>query len=909
MPMDIPKHIDPKDIEGKWYERWKKDKVFHAEVDWSKKPFSMVIPPPNVTGSLHMGHALNVTLHDIVWRFKHMQGYNTVWVPGTDHAGIATQTVVERKLLAEEGKTRWELGKEEFIKRVWQWKEESGGRILSQMERMGISVDWDRLRFTMDEVCSRAVRRAFKTLYDKGLIYRGDYIINWCPHDMTALSDLEVEHEEIDGFLVYSKYPFTDGTGYMVVATTRPETIPADVAIAVNPKAEYVLVEKDGKKYLFGKVVVDNDSLGWGEYNVVETYKGKDLVGKFEMKLPIGPEDRVIGIITDEEIDPDFGTAALKVTPAHDAVDFEIGKKYNLPIISVINLDGTMNEQAGPELAGLDRFEARDKAIEIMEQKGLVALKQPYKIPVGKCYRCGTIIEPMVSKQWFVKLTAMVDEAKKTVEEGRTRIIPDRWTKVYFDWMNNIKDWCISRQIWWGHRIPAWYCKDCGHITVAEETPEKCEKCGSTNIEQDPDVLDTWFSSALWPFEVFGWPEETEDLKYFFPTSLLITGWDILFFWVSKMIFMSVHLTGKEPFKDVYLHGLVRDEKGQKMSKTKGNVVDPLELVDKYGADGLRFGLAHLVSKGQDIKLSEEKIEHGRNFMTKIWNASRYILMRLDGETPARPENMESELTLPSKWILSRLTQVKKQMTELLEDYEFGAAARLIEDFFWKEFCDWYLELSKFEDTEATRWTLLTVLKDSLKMIHPFMPFVTEEIWSLLPDYDGTYIVESGWVSPDEYMWEDILEEADKFMEVVRGIRALKADIGLGMKKVPMVYVKGEGIDEFIQRWGKYIEGLARLESLEGVDTKPHGAYSVVARDIVLYLPLEGLLDIEAEKKRLQKKLAQLEKEISRRAKKLANENFVKKAPAEVVEKVKAELEDLSSQKERVLEHLKDLEA
>jgi len=474
--------------------------------------------------------------------------------------------------------------------------------------------------------------------------------------------------------------------------------------------------------------------------------------------------------------------------------------------------------------------------------------------------------------------------------------------------MENVRDWCISRQIWWGHRIPAWYCKDCGHITVSEDTPQACEKCGSTNIEQDPDVLDTWFSSALWPFEVFGWPEETEDLKYFFPTSLLITGWDILFFWVSKMIFMSVHLTGKEPFKDVYLHGLVRDEKGQKMSKTKGNVIDPLELVDKYGADGLRFGLAHLVSKGQDIKLSEEKIEHGRNFMTKIWNASRYILMRLDCKVPSRPDDMENDLTLPSKWILSRLSEVKKQITQLLEDYEFGAAARTIEDFFWKEFCDWYLELSKFEDTEATRWTLLTVLKDSLKMIHPFMPFVTEEIWSLLPDYDGTYIVESGWVSDETFTWPDVVEEASVFMDVVRGIRALKADASLGMKKVPMVYVETPEMKSFVERWGRYIVGLARLESLNAVSEKPKGAYSVVAKDFVFYLPLEGILDVEAEKQRLAKKLAALDKEIGRREKKLANENFVSKAPAEVVEKVKRELEEYKTERRRVEEHLKDLE-
>ncbi len=903
--MDIPKHLNFREVEQKWYSRWKDDKVFHAEVDWSKKPFSMVIPPPNVTGSLHMGHALNVTLQDIMWRFRKMQGYNAVWVPGTDHAGIATQTVVERKILREEGKTRWELGKEEFIKRVWQWKEESGGRILTQMERMGIAVDWDRLRFTMDEVCSKAVRRAFKELYDRGLIYKGDYIINWCPHDMTALSDLEVEHEEIDGFLYYVAYPFVDGSGYLVVATTRPETIPADVAIAVNPKAEYVLVQKDGKRYLFGKIVVEGDSLGWGEYDVIETFKGEDLVGKFKVKLPIGPSDREIGIITDEEIDPDFGTAALKVTPAHDAVDFEIGKRHNLPIIVVINLDGTMNENAGPELAGLDRFEAREKADEVITQRGLMVKKEPYKIPVGRCYRCGTIIEPMVSEQWFVRLTAMVDEAKKVVEEGRTRIIPERWTKVYFDWMDNIRDWCISRQIWWGHRIPAWYCEDCGHITVSEETPERCEKCGSTNIKQDPDVLDTWFSSALWPFEVFGWPEETEDLKYFYPTSLLVTGFDILFFWVSKMIFMATHLTGKEPFKDVYLHGLVRDEKGQKMSKTKGNVIDPIDLLDKYGADGLRFGLAALVSKGQDIKLSEEKIEHGRNFMTKIWNASRYILMRLDGRVPQRPS--EDELPVASKYILTRLDEVKKQMTELLEDYEFGAAARLIEDFFWREFCDWYLEMSKIHDDEATLWTLYKVLMDSLKMLHPFMPFVTEEVWSLLPGTEG-YLVLSGWPRLDGWGYSDVVSSAEKFKEVVRGIRALRADTGLHTQRLDMVYLDIPEVRGFIEMWKPYILHLAKLNSLEPVPEKPPKSYSVVVSDIVVYLPLEGVLDVEAEKARLSKRLAKLEKEMERREKKLANENFVKKAPAEVVEKVKTELEELKKEYGRLKAHLDELE-
>ena len=702
----LSKGYEPADVEGKWYSYWEERGLFRPDMDSKNDPFCIVIPPPNVTGFLHMGHALNNTLQDILCRYKRMDGYNVLWQPGTDHAGIATQNVVE-KALASKGLTRHEVGREKFIDMVWSWREEYGGGIINQLKRLGSCCDWSRERFTMDEGLSRAVRTVFVQLYEEGLIYRGDYIINWCPRCHTALADLEVEHEERESHLYHVRYPFEDGNGYLVVATTRPETMLGDTAVAVNPEDE----------------------------------RYSDASGRHVI-LPL--VNRPIPVIFDRYVDMEFGTGALKITPAHDPNDFEIGTTHNLDRVKVIDDDGKMNELAGP-YRGMDRFECRERVLEDLKSAGLLEKVEPYQHAVGHCYRCKTMIEPLLSKQWFVRVKPLAEKAIAAVRDGRTRIVPLQWEGVYYDWMTNIRDWCISRQIWWGHRIPAWYCEKCNELIVAREAPETCPSCGSSALRQETDVLDTWFSSALWPFSTLGWPDHTEYLRTFYPTSVLITGFDILFFWVARMMMMGIHFMGDVPFRDVYIHALVRDAEGKKMSKSKGNVIDPLEVIDRFGTDAFRFTLAALAAQGRDVKLSEERIAGYRNFVNKIWNSARLALMNLD-ESDAVTGPDDEVLSLADRWILTRLRDVTRDVRAALEDYRFNDAAALCYHFTWHEFCDWYLEMAKqglySEDEDlkrSTRSVVRTVLLGVIRLMHPFMPFVTEEIWSRMPGTEGKH--------------------------------------------------------------------------------------------------------------------------------------------------------------------------
>ena len=705
MPKEIlAKGYEPKEVEEKWYRYWEENNLFRAEPNTDKEPYSIVIPPPNVTGSLHMGHALNNTLQDILCRYKRMKGYSVLWQPGTDHAGIATQNVVEKDL-ALKGTDRHQVGREKFVELVWDWREKYGGVIINQLKRLGCSCDWSRERFTMDEGLSKAVREVFVRLYEEGLIYRGDYITNWCPRCQTALADLEVEHDELDSSLYYIRYIFEDGKGYLTVATTRPETLLGDTAVAVNPEDE----------------------------------RYKDLSGA-RVLLPV--LKKPIPVIFDTYVDTSFGTGALKITPAHDPYDFEIGNTHRLERIKVIDEEGRMNELAGP-YNGMDRFECREKILEDLEKSEQLEKIEPYRHAVGHCYRCRTMIEPLLSKQWFVKVGPLAEKAIASVKDGRTRIVPTNWEGVYYEWMNNIKDWCISRQIWWGHRIPAWYCKACGEIIVAKETPKKCTSCDSEDLEQETDVLDTWFSSALWPFSTLGWPDSTKELETFYPTSVLVTAFDILFFWVARMMMMGIQFMGDVPFRDVYIHALVRDAEGKKMSKSTGNIIDPLEVIDQYGTDAFRFTLAALAAQGRDIKLSEERISGYRNFVNKIWNSARLVLMNLDEKT--EPEVKDIIHNLPERWILTRLGQVSKEMAEAIDEYRFNRAASLCYQFVWHEFCDWYLEMAKpalyGEDDSlkrATRFVIQESLAAVLRLIHPFMPFATEEIWQRLPASQGS---------------------------------------------------------------------------------------------------------------------------------------------------------------------------
>ncbi len=877
MKVELEKVYNPKNVEDKWLKFWLESGFFTAdEKDDVRPTYSIVIPPPNVTGSLHMGHALNATLQDILVRYKRMQGYNVLWVPGTDHAGIATQTVVEREI-AKEGKTRWDLGREEFLKRVWEWKEKYGNYIVEQLKRLGCSCDWTRLRFTMDEGFSRAVREVFVRLYEEGLIYKGSYIVNWCPRCLTALSDLEVEYEEEEGYLWYIKYPLEGSDGFITVATTRPETMLGDTAVAVNP-------EDDRYRHLVGKNVV----------------------------LPF--VDRRIPIIADSYVDPEFGTGALKVTPAHDPYDFELGKKHNLPVVVVMTTDGRMNDNAG-KFAGLDRYEARRAIVKELEEMGLLEKVEPIRHSVGHCYRCNTVIEPYVSEQWFVKTKPLAEPAIRAVEDKKTRIIPERWEKVYFEWMRNIRDWCISRQIWWGHRIPAWYCEDCGKISVSREDIVKCLHCGSLNIRQEEDVLDTWFSSALWPFGTLGWPEETELLKKFYPTSCLVTGFDILFFWVARMMMMGLKFMGDVPFRDVYIHALIRDEHGQKMSKTRGNVIDPLEMMEKYGTDALRFTLTILAAQGRDIRLSEKRIESYRNFINKIWNASRFVFMSLDGFEERGIS--KDELSLADRWILSRLNKLKDRVKRALDEYEFDEYAQSIYNFFWHEFCDWYIEISKlYLKEEASKLRvqniLVKVLDEVMRLAHPVIPFITEEIWQNLPIRKES---ESICVSKfPEVEYDLIDDEAESSMglviDLITAIRNIKSDVNIPItRKLPALIKLDEGFEGIIEEAKEYIVSLANLSELTyGYDVKrpPKSGVRVVGR-IEVYVPLGDVIDVDRELERLKKELRRVEEKLEFIDKKLSNREFVEKAPMEVVQKEIDSKQELEAKKNRLIDAIKSI--
>lgn len=869
---NIPKVYDPASVEKKWYEFWEKNRYFHAEPEPGKKPFSIVIPPPNITGKLHMGHALDNTLQDILIRWHRMMGDNTLWMPGYDHAGLATQIKVEEVLKKEEGKTRFDLGREEFVKRVWAWKEEYGDRIINQLKCLGISCDWERKRFTMDEGCSRAVRETFVSLFEKGLIYKGTRITNWCVNCHTALSDIEVEHEDTPGHLWYVRYPVVgEEDTYLTIATTRPETIPGDTAVAVNPEDE----------------------------------RYAKLIGK-TLRLPI--LNREIPVIADSYVDTKFGTGAVKITPSHDPNDYEMGLRHNLPEIVVIGKDGVMTEEAGP-FAGLERYECRKQIVARLKEEGYLVKIEEHSHAVGHCQRCHNIVEPLVSTQWFVKMQPLVKAAVDCVTDGRTQFVPERFTKNYTGWMENIHDWCISRQIWWGHRIPVWYCDDCGEMSASRTDLEKCPKCGSTHIHQDEDALDTWFSSALWPFSTMGWPDNTELLKQFYPTSVLVTGYDIIFFWVARMLIMGMEFMKEIPFEKVFIHGLVRDSQGRKMSKSLGNGIDPLEVIEKYGADTLRFMLITGNTPGNDMRFYWERVEGTRNFANKIWNASRFALMNMEGY------DKDAELapyTLADKWILSRLQDTVKDVTGLLERFELGEAGRAIYDFIWSEVCDWYIEIAKprlyNKEAAAERATaqhvLATVLVSAMKLLHPYMPFITEEIYQCLP-HEAESIMISKWPVADESLVDPEAERGmNAIMDSIKAIRNMRAEVNANPgKKIPAIMLVSEDLREVVAHNDSYIKLLGGIDNLELRPLngeKPENAMAAVVTGIEVYLPLVGLIDVEKETQRLSKELAAMEKDLQRAGGKLNNAGFLAKAPEDVIAKERAKYEELSGKIEAV---------
>lgn len=869
---NIPKVYDPASVEKKWYEFWEKNRYFHAEPEPGKKPFSIVIPPPNITGKLHMGHALDNTLQDILIRWHRMMGDNTLWMPGYDHAGLATQIKVEEVLKKEEGKTRFDLGREEFVKRVWAWKEEYGDRIINQLKCLGISCDWERKRFTMDEGCSRAVRETFVSLFEKGLIYKGTRITNWCVNCHTALSDIEVEHEDTPGHLWYVRYPVVgEEDTYLTIATTRPETIPGDTAVAVNPEDE----------------------------------RYAKLIGK-TLRLPI--LNREIPVIADSYVDTKFGTGAVKITPSHDPNDYEMGLRHNLPEIVVIGKDGVMTEEAGP-FAGLERYECRKQIVARLKEEGYLVKIEEHSHAVGHCQRCHNIVEPLVSTQWFVKMQPLVKAAVDCVTDGRTQFVPERFTKNYTGWMENIHDWCISRQIWWGHRIPVWYCDDCGEMSASRTDLEKCPKCGSTHIHQDEDALDTWFSSALWPFSTMGWPDNTGLLKQFYPTSVLVTGYDIIFFWVARMLIMGMEFMKEIPFEKVFIHGLVRDSQGRKMSKSLGNGIDPLEVIEKYGADTLRFMLITGNTPGNDMRFYWERVEGTRNFANKIWNASRFALMNMEGY------DKDAELapyTLADKWILSRLQDTVKDITGLLERFELGEAGRAIYDFIWSEVCDWYIEIAKprlyNKEAAAERATaqhvLATVLVSAMKLLHPYMPFITEEIYQCLP-HEAESIMISKWPVADESLIDPEAERGmNAIMDSIKAIRNMRAEVNANPgKKIPAIMLVSEDLREVVAHNDSYIKLLGGIDNLELRPLngeKPENAMAAVVTGIEVYLPLAGLIDVEKETQRLSKELAAMEKDLQRAGGKLNNAGFLAKAPEDVIAKERAKYEELSGKIEAV---------
>ena len=864
---ELPKTYDPKAVEDKLYKFWVDSGFFHAEVNPDKKPYTIVIPPPNVTGQLHMGHAFDETLQDILIRTKRMQGYEALWMPGTDHAGIATQIKVEENLRKEEGLTRYDLGREEFLKRVWAWKDKFGNRIISQLKKLGTSCDWDRERFTMDEGCSKAVREVFVNLYNKGLIYKGHRIINWCPHCATALSDAEVEYETQPGKLWHIRYPLADGSGDLVVATTRPETFMGDTGVAVNPNDERY-------KHLIGKTCI----------------------------LPI--MNREIPIFGDEYVDMEFGTGCVKVTPCHDPNDFEMGQRHNLEQILVFNEDATVNANGG-KYEGMDRYECRKAVIKDLEEGGYLVKIEDHEHNVGTCYRCGTTVEPMTSAQWFVKMAPLAKPAMDVVNEGKTKFVPDRFSKTYLRWMENVHDWCISRQLWWGHRIPAFYCDDCGEMTVSKTDVCTCPKCGGTHIRQEDDVLDTWFSSALWPFSTLGWPDKTKELEYFYPTSTLVTGYDIIFFWVARMIFSGVEHMGETPFKTVYIHGLVRDAQGRKMSKSLGNGIDPLEVIDQYGADALRFTLATGNSPGNDMRFSDERVQASRNFCNKIWNASRFIQMNLTIDKDKAVE-LPAELALEDKWILSKFNTLVADVTRNIDQYELGLAASKLNDFIWENFCDWYIEIAKTRlqtGDENVQKVLCYVLSGAMQLLHPFMPFITETIWQALP-HEGPSVMVSKWPEYDEKLNFSVEEaQMESLMDAVRAIRNRRAEMNVPPSKKAKVLILTEKKDTFSAGAG-FFPKLAYASEIELIDAVPADAAkmaSVVTGDAQLYMPMGDLIDFEAERARLGKEKKKVEDDIAFVMKKLNNPKFVDKAPENVVaaEREKAD---------KLREHLAKLE-
>ena len=874
MKVEISKTYNPQEVEERWYQWWESQGYFRAVALSPRPSFTIVIPPPNVTGALHMGHMLNDTIQDVLVRRKRMQGYNTLWLPGMDHAGIATQNVVERQLAAE-GLTRHDIGREKFVERVWEWKNKLGGTILKQIRRIGASCDWSRERFTFDEGLSRAVREVFVSLYEEGLIYRGNRLINWCPRCLTALSDLETKYTPVDARLYHLRYPVKDGGGKFVeVATTRPETMLGDTAVAVHP---------DDHRY--------------------DTLRGRTVI------LPL--MNREIPVISDSAVDPKFGTGAVKVTPAHDPVDFEMGQRHNLAKIGVIGEDAKMTAEARA-YAGLDRLEARKRVIADLEAQGLVSKIEPFQHNVGHCERCGTIVEPLLSTQWFVKIKPLADPAIRAVEDGRIRFVPASYAKTYFEWMYNIRDWCISRQLWWGHRIPAWYCGDCGEVIVSRTDVTKCSKCGSGNVRQDSDVLDTWFSSGLWPFSTLGWPEQTDDLKTFYPGSVLVTAYEIIFFWVARMNMFGLKFMNDVPFKDVYIHGIVRDAEHQKMSKSKGNVVDPLDICDRYGTDAVRFGLLRLAGLGSDISFSEDQLETYRAFSTKIWNAGRFILRYVDesDRLPTLAELKQSDLPLVDRWILSRLARVTEEVNRSVEQYSLHEAGRHIYQFFWHEFCDWYLEMSKLH-TERSKPALLYVFESALRLLHPFMPFITEELWQNLP-HKGESIVIAPYPEFDpELIDERVESHTELIQEIVIKVRNIRAEMNVDARQtVPVrIATADPELSKLLSGAREYIFRLAQVSQVEIVPELSGGklAAQAVASGLALEVSLAGLIDVDAERARINKEVEKVRREIETIERKLSNASFVDRAPREVVEENRRRLADYQDQASKLSEGLKRL--
>jgi len=884
MRENLSKTYDPRDFEDRIYKMWEESGAFGAERDPEKKPFTIVMPPPNITGQLHMGHALDQTLQDVLTRFKRLQGFSALWLPGSDHASIATEVKVVDRIREEEGKEKEDLGREEFLKRAWQWKEEFGGKITKQCRKLGDSCDWSRERFTMDDGCNRAVNHFFVHLYEKGLIYRGNRLINWCPQCGTSLSDAEVEHEDKNGSYWYFRYPAADGGEGITVATSRPETMFGDVAIAVSPEDE----------------------------------RYKDMVGKTVILPVVGRE---IPVIADPYPDPEKGTGAVKITPAHDENDFMVGQRHGLENLCCINEDATMNHVAG-KYEGLDRYECRKAWVRELDEAGFLVKIEEVVIPTGECYRCHTVVEPMLSDQWFVSMESLAKPAIEAAKKGDLRHIPDRFEKTYLRWLEEIRDWCISRQLWWGHRIPAYYCDDCGEIMVSEDEPKTCSKCGSSNIRQDEDVLDTWFSSALWPFSTLGWPEETEDLDYFFPTTVLVTGYDIIFFWVVRMVFSSLEVMGEVPFSDVYVHGLVRDEQGRKMSKSLGNGIDPLEIIDQYGADALRFMLTTGITPGNDMRFKKDRLEAARNFANKLWNASRFVIMNLDEDDVTEVD--ESLWKAEDKWMISRVNDGVRYVTEAMEKYDLALAGQRVYDLIWNEYCDWYIEIVKErlygddeEDKKTAQYVLIHALKDMLKLLHPFMPFITEEIWGYLPGSEENakgngFLISSTWPVYDESLeFPEDVERLEMAMEITRAVRNIRAEAEApaGTKLRSMILCDKDR-EERAKSGERYVRTLANLTEMNFVADKsqvPEEVMSAVIDGAEIFVPLDDLMDYEAELARLRKEKERLEGEVRRVEGKLSNKGFVDKAPQKLVDEErekKVRYEDMLSKVELRLEQV-----